>query len=367
MINELKKYNLSFSPDATQLALVKRAYFNLVGLPPAPAEVDAFNADDSETVYEALIDRLLVSPHYGERWARHWLDVAGYADTEGYSNSDADRPWSYGYRDYVIRSINADKPFDQFIQEQLAGDEMVTLPHKNLEFEQIDKLTATGFLRMAADGTGSGSNDDEARNQTIADTIKILSTSLLGLSVGCAQCHDHRYDPIPQIDYYQLRAILEPGFNWKKWRTPQQRLFSLYTDQERTTAAEVEAGVQKIITEKSEKQAEYITAALEKELEKHAPSLRSKLREAFTTPGDQRSDEQKSLLKKNLPSISQAEIFINTIRRQPTILRNMTSGSTKLGQRNQLKSSSGCLRKLPARSPQPMFFIAANSNSQPSR
>ncbi len=292
-----KASELSFSPDANRRTMIRRLYLDLIGLPPTPDDVSAFVADKSPQAYEALVDRLLKSPRYGERWARHWLDIAGYADSEGYSNADADRPWAYQYRDYVIRSLNADKPFDQFIQEQLAGDEMAPRPHANLSPNQIDKLTATGLLRMAADGTGSGSNDDTARNQTVADTIKIVSTSLLGLSVGCAQCHDHRYDPIPQKDYYALRAVFEPALDWKRWRTPPQRLLSLYTDDDRAKAKEVEAEVAVVAAEKAKKLAKYIDEALEKELGKHATELRERLRTAYKTPATKRNDEQKKLLK----------------------------------------------------------------------
>ena len=211
LVAELRKAGLSFSEDADRQTLVRRAYLDLIGLPPTPDEVQAYVEATAADAYEQMVDRLLESEHYGERWGRHWLDVAGYADTEGYTNADADRPWAYFYRDYVIRSMNADKRFDVFLQEQLAGDEMVPRPYANLSAEAIEKLTATGFLRMAADGTGSGANDEEARNQTVADTIKIVSTALLGLSVGCAQCHDHRYDPISQLDYYQLRGGVCPG------------------------------------------------------------------------------------------------------------------------------------------------------------
>jgi hypothetical protein len=145
----------------------------------------------------------LESPHYGERWGRHWLDVAGYADSEGFTEFDSERRAAYRYRDYVIRSFNSDKPFDQFIQEQLAGDEMIDGPLKKLSEENIERLTATGFLRMAPDGTGAGGVDQNlARNQVISESIKIVSTSLMGLAVGCAECHNHRYDPIRQTSFF---------------------------------------------------------------------------------------------------------------------------------------------------------------------
>jgi len=299
LLAKLQAVELDFSPDADDLTLLTRAHFDLLGLPPSLAAVEAYLADQSPDKYEKLIDTLLASPRYGERWARHWLDVAGYADTEGYTAADADRPWVYKYRDYVIKSLNADKPFDVFLEEQLAGDELVPLPHKNLNEEQIEKLVATGFLRMAGDGTGSGANTKEAQNQTISDTIKIVSTSLLGLSVGCAECHDHRYDPISQVDYYQLRAIFEPALNGKQWRTPPQRLISLYTDQQRSAAAQIEADAQEIAAERGELQAKFIEEELEKELTKYEEKLREKLRNAYHTSGDKRTEEQKQLLKEN--------------------------------------------------------------------
>ncbi|MBI82602.1 MAG: hypothetical protein CMJ81_05345 [Planctomycetaceae bacterium] len=298
LLARMQQRGLTFSPDADKRTLLLRASLDLTGLPPKPAQIESFLADTSEDAYEKLIERLLESKHYGERWARHWLDIAGYADTEGSTNSDADRPWAYFYRDYVIRSLNADKPFYQFLREQLAGSEMVPRPHKNLLPDQIEKLTATGFLRMAADGTGSGANDETARNQTIADTIKIISTSLLGLSVGCAQCHDHRFDPISQKDYYQLRAVFEPALDWKNWRTPGQRLVSLYTRQDRDRSAEIEREADKIIARKTEQQSEYITEAFEKELTKFPEELHEQLRTAYRMPEDQRNDQQKQLLAK---------------------------------------------------------------------
>ena len=150
------------------------------------------------------------------------LDVARYGDTHGPHLDNLRSIWPY--RDYVIRAFNSDKPFDQFIQEQLAGDEMVKPPYSNLQSQDIERLVATGFLRMGPDGTGDPTGDQNlARNEVMAETIKIVSTSFLGLSVGCAQCHSHRYDPIPQTDYYRLRAVFEPAYDWKNWRSPQGR------------------------------------------------------------------------------------------------------------------------------------------------
>ena len=304
------KQKLGFSPDADKVTLLRRACFDLTGLPPTPAETEAFLADTAPDAYEKLIDRLLDSLHYGERWGRHWLDVAGYADSDGYSDADPPRAYAYKYRDYVIGAFNSDKPFDRFITEQLAGDELARASRDNVQSalnapHARELLIATGFLRMCADGsaTPAVADYDAVRNQVVADTIKIVSTSLLGLSVGCAQCHDHRYDPIPQTDYYRLRAVIEPAYDPKNWRTPDQRLISLYTDADRKAAADVEAEAKKLADEKAAKQKQFIDEALTKHLEKFEESLRKELRAAYDTAADKRTPEQKKLLADN-PSVN---------------------------------------------------------------
>jgi hypothetical protein len=207
LLAKLIEKGLSFNPPADRVVLIRRVYFDLIGLPPTPEEVDAFVKDTLPDAYEKLIDRLLASPQYGERWGRHWLDVAGYADSEGASPQDPERTNAWKYRDYVIRSFNTDKPFDRFIKEQLAGDELVSPPYAELKGDDLDALIATGFLRMAPDGTGApGADQKLARNAVLTDTVKIVSSAFLGLTVGCAQCHNHRYDPIAQADFYRLRA-----------------------------------------------------------------------------------------------------------------------------------------------------------------
>ena len=286
---------LQFSPDAGRRTLMMRAYFDLIGLPPTETEAHEFLSDETDDAWERLIARLLQSPHYGERWGRHWLDVAGYADSEG-ASADAERPWAWHYRDYVIRSFNGDKPFDQFIVEQLAGDELAGPQEGDLTDQQIEWLVATGFLRTAADGTGSGNNDADGRNQVITDTIKIVSTSLMGLSVACAQCHDHRYDPIPQTDYYALRATFEPAIDWQSWKTPNQRLVSLYTADDHAKAGEIEEQAKKVAADRVARQSKYIEEAITKELSKYDEPLRTRLRKAWETAGEKRTAEQKALL-----------------------------------------------------------------------
>ncbi|TDU80847.1 cytochrome c [Prosthecobacter fusiformis] len=304
---KLESNKLSFSPEAGPITLLRRLTFDLTGLPPTPEDAAAFAAAASQgpveyrQAYEAAIERLLSSPAYGERWGRHWLDIAGYADSDGYTDKDLERKWAYKYRDYVIQSLNKDKPFDQFVREQLAGDEMVPQPHKNLSADAIEKITATGFLRMAADGTGA-MNDKVAQNATIADTLKIVSTAFYGMTIGCAQCHDHRYDPITQADYYRLRAVFEPGFNAPKWKVPNARLVSLQTDAERTAAAKVEAEAKKVDAARLAQTEVFISEVLDKELAKAAEKDRESLRKAYRTDVKARTPDQVALLK-NYPRV----------------------------------------------------------------
>ena len=304
LLRKLKANALGFSPEAAKRTLIRRATFDLTGLPPTPDEIAVFLADETPQAYGQLIDRLLASPNYGERWGRHWLDVAGYADSEGYTESDAERGWAWRYRDYVVRALNDDMPWDRFVQEQLAGDEMVSPPYANLSPEQIDKLTATGFLRMAPDGTGSGANNAEAKNQVIAETLKIVSTALMGMTVGCAQCHDHRYDPILQSDYYKLRAVFEPALDPANWRTPQSRQISLFTEADRKQCADIEVEAKKLDAKRQTKVDFFIERTLEWKLRKEPEELRESLRAAYKTPAAKRTDEQKALLDDH-PSVRQ--------------------------------------------------------------
>ncbi len=197
---------LKLSPKADQRTLIRRLTFDLTGLPPTLHEVAAFVADKSADAYGKLVKRLLESPHYGERQARLWLDVVRYADTHGYER-DEFRPLIWQYRDYVIRAFNQDKPFDQFIREQLAGDELVSGPPQNPS--EADALIATGFLRLGQwDSTASIFQEaDRLRAEMMADVTNTTASAFLGLTVSCCQCHDHKYDPLSQADHYRLRAF----------------------------------------------------------------------------------------------------------------------------------------------------------------
>lgn len=194
----LQKEGIRPAPEADRATLIRRLSFDLIGLPPSVAEVDEFVKDPSGNAYENLVDRLLKSPHFGEQWARHWLDLARYADSDGYEK-DGVRPNAHLYRDWVIRAINGDLPFDQFTIEQLAGD---LLPNATVEQKK-----ATGFHRQTLTNKEGGVDQEEYRCKATVDRVNTTATAWLGLTVACAECHNHKYDPISQREYYQLYAF----------------------------------------------------------------------------------------------------------------------------------------------------------------
>ncbi len=294
---KLQPQSLPFSPEADRRTYIRRVTFDLIGLPPTPEEVTVFVNDIAPDAYEKLVKRLLASPHYGERWGRHWLDVAGYSESEGTPGDEGVRKYAWKYRDYVIKSCNDDKPWDQFIQEQLAGDEMVARPMKTSDSAVQEKLIATGFLRMAPDGTQM-TNSAEERNLAVAETIKVVSSSLMGLTVGCAQCHDHRYDPIPQRDYYRFRAVFDPALDWQKWKQPRARALDVTEEQARKKADEIEAEAKKKDKEIDDDKVKLAKEIFERELKKLPEADRPAAVAAIETKADKRTPEQLALLKK---------------------------------------------------------------------
>ena len=202
ILSRLETEKIQPSPEAGRATLIRRVSLDLTGLPPAPAEVAEFIADTRPDAYERVVDRLLASPHYGEKWARYWLDLARYGDSDGFE-TDAPRPWAWRYRHWVIDALNRNMPFDQFTVEQLAGD---LLPNATIE-QQV----ATGFNRNTLTNREGGMDLEMLRIEQIMDRANTLGTVWLGLTVGCAQCHDHKFDPITQKNYYQLFAFFNSG------------------------------------------------------------------------------------------------------------------------------------------------------------
>src|ERR1051326_7386544 len=273
----MKAKGLKPSPPADRRALIRRAYLDVTGLLPSPEEVDAFVNDRSPTAWPKLVDKLLASPHYGERWARHWLDLARYADSEGFE-FDRDRPDAWRYRDYVVNAFNSDKTYDRFIKEQLAGDEYVTgdTPPEAAH----ETIIATGFLRLGP-AIGGG---ERGKQDSLDDVITTTSMTFLGMTVGCARCHNHKFDPIPQKDYYRIQSVffstrpntyaLVSTEEVAKYRAAVNRITELQRPF-RKAKADLEAPYQKRLVEEAiSKLPEYMQAA-------------------WRTPPDKRSDGQK--------------------------------------------------------------------------
>ncbi len=198
ILARLKKEDLRPSPPADRATLIRRVYFDLTGLPPTPRDVAQFVADKSPDSYTKLVDRLLDSPHYGERWGQHWLDVVRFAETDGFEY-DTQRKDAWRYRDYVIRAFQNDKPFDRFVTEQLAGDEVAP--------QEDETLIASGFNRLGPLRKNAGNQEvASSRNEVLTEMTNVVGSALLGVTLGCARCHDHKFDPIRQSDYYRIQA-----------------------------------------------------------------------------------------------------------------------------------------------------------------
>jgi hypothetical protein len=205
VLQRLKQTGLKPSAPADRVTLIRRLYFDIIGLPPAPREVAEFLADKAPDAYQKLVERLLASPHYGERWAQHWLDVARYAETDGFEY-DTHRRDAWRYRDYVIRAFNNDKPYDRFVLEQLAGDE--------INSTDDEALVAAGFNRLGPLRKNAGNQEvASSRNEVLTEMTNAVGSALLGVTLGCARCHNHKFDPIRQSDYYRIQAFFAPVYD----------------------------------------------------------------------------------------------------------------------------------------------------------
>jgi mono/diheme cytochrome c family protein len=215
---KLETNGIAANPPADRRHLIRRAYFDLIGLPPTPEAIEAFENDPAPDAYEKVVNRLLASPHYGEQWGRHWLDLARFAESHGYEQ-DYDRPSAYHFRDFVIQALNQDMPYDQFVKWQIAGDEFAP--------DDALALMATGYLAAGTHATQITANQvEKERYDELDDMAATIGTSMLGVTIGCARCHDHKFDPIPQKDYYRLvstftstvRSEMELDFHPERFR-----------------------------------------------------------------------------------------------------------------------------------------------------
>ncbi len=287
VLDAMRKKGLTPAARLSNEALLRRAHLDLTGLPPAPGETDLFLNDHSPNAYEHLVDRLMKSPHYGERWALKWLDVVRYADTNGYE-LDLERPHAWRYRDYVVKAFNTDKPYNRFVREQIGGDEMFP--------GDRDALIATGFHRAGPIHLVGGNQDQEMnRQEVLTEMTGAIGSVFLGLTVGCARCHNHKFDPIPQADYYRMQAVLAA--------TEGKDIVLASEEEKKSREAAVKAykarlkPIQDAIAEIEKPYRERLKAERKAKLE-------PRFLAALEVPKDKRDDEQKRLAKEAESQIS---------------------------------------------------------------
>ena len=328
VLARLEEHDLTFNIDADPITLVRRVYLDLTGLPPSPEQMDRYLADPAPDRYQRLVDRLLASPEYGARWARHWLDAAGYVDVHGGDNDHGiikllDGIWRY--RDYVIDAFNDDLPYDRFLTEQIAGDELVEWRNAEEYDDAIHRLLiATGFLRLAADKTGEGVGDLDngpIRHQVVNETLVNFGTNVLGLTLHCAQCHSHKYDPISHRDYYRLRALIAPAFNRQNWINSKERQLHMIPEarfkQINARNVEIDAEIKQLEQQVDDIRSQIGQRIRTEKLPQIPAPVRADTDQALTTPDDKRTAVQKYLAQKLGPLLNVTDAEIDQAQDDP--------------------------------------------------
>lgn len=383
ILSKLQERDLSLAPEADRATLLRRVCFDLTGLPPEPARIEAFLADTSPDAYERLVESLLASPRYGERWGRHWLDLAGYADSEGKREQDVPRPAAYRYRDYVIRSFNSDKPYDRFLIEQLAGDELADYENApEITPELYDNLVATGFLRMAPDPTWYNlTNFVPDRVEVVADEIDVLGSAVMGLTLKCARCHSHKFDPLPHRDYYRLVAVFKGAFDEHDWMkstwhnglsqgprtdrdlsyvtTAERRAWEQHTAELQRSIAALKTPIDELATTLTKKyQAERI--------EKIPAELRDDVRAMLAEPVEKRTAVQKYLAEKFEKGLTIDQAELATV--DPEFKRRREEASTAIAALEAKRTPEPKIRALWDRGdPSPTYIYRRGDTLTPGR
>lgn len=318
LLARLEAKKLSFSPEADRQTLIRRVYFDLVGLPPSPEAVAVFVHDMRDDAYERLVDELLKSPHYGERWGRHWLDAAGYTDTHWDGDAATlhlhEHLWKY--RDYVVRAFNANKPIDRFLTEQLAGDELVDW-RSAATFTNADRdlLVATGYLRAVEDHTNDPQYGIEKKYEVLFEAMEVFSSSTLGLTMECCRCHNHKYDPIPQRDYYRLMAHFESALNVREWKNRSARVLPDVSQTEKAAIDAHNAHLDRQIAELKGRASDVRQRCRERLLPGRLASIpepiRADVQQSLAVEPMKRNEVQKYLAGKFQASLSIAETEID--------------------------------------------------------
>ena len=300
MLAKLEAAGLGFSPDPERVTLIRRAYLDLIGLLPTPEETNQILAQDRDAAWEKLLDRLLESPHFGERWGRHWLDEAGYSDTIPTDNDQQIVQPGLGkwkYRDYVVRAFNQDKPFAEFLTEQLAGDELVDWRNAaRLTPDMREKLVATGFLRCSPDVTHANeSNTLVTRYAILHRTSETLAGNLLGLTLQCCRCHDHKFEPLPQRDYYRFAAFIAPALNPHHWLQPLERQLPGLGSAEK---AEIDHQIKQFSTRQQQLRQRVGTRLLARNVAQLPAGIQTEVKVALQKPAQERDKLLRELVDK---------------------------------------------------------------------
>lgn len=312
VLQQLEEQQLTLAPTAGHLTLLRRATFDLTGLPPSPEDVEKFTNSNDADSYERLIEDLLANEHYGERWGRHWLDVTGYTESAGILNEDRDLPLAWRYRDYVIRAFNSDKPYDRFLQEQIAGDELTDYwtafeSDDQLSDDVVEGIVATGYLRTAADPSRPDFKTiKNASSQyfypTLFDTLQIVCSSTMGLTVQCARCHSHKFDPIPQVDYYRMQAVFMGAYRPESWVPQMNRRLPIASKKQKEAAtkknAEVDANLKKLKSELAALKTTFTTRLFDDRLNALPEEIREDVKSALATKAETRTKVQVYLVEK---------------------------------------------------------------------
>ncbi len=310
---KLEEKGIKPAPAADRRTLIRRAYLDLLGLLPTPAEVEAFVKDGSPDAFAKVTEQLLASPRYGERWGRHWLDVARYADSGGYEH-DFDYPHAWRYRDYVIRAFNEDKPYDQFLREQIAGDE--------IDEVTSDSLTATGFYRVGPSVGYREKDNPQYRYTYLDDMIATTSRGFMALSVDCARCQNHKFDPIAQLDYYRMMAVFFPFIRYEHPLAPPDQVAAY-----NARKAEIDAKIEPLKKRIAEIEAPYKKVAFEKVLAKFPEDIQLAVR----TPEAERTEGQQ-LLAAQILSIGGGSVKDALGEQDKTEVESLQARIKKLGE-----------------------------------
>ncbi|MFM9069812.1 MAG: DUF1553 domain-containing protein, partial [Planctomycetota bacterium] len=340
----------------------------LHGLTPTGDELNAFVNDPDPDAYIRQVDRLLASPRFGERWGRHWLDAAGYVDGKLDNDLGTIYPHSgiWRYRDYVIRAFNDDKPFDQFLTEQLAGDELVDWRRaETFDERTVSLLTATGFLRNVDDHTDFDQYGIEKRYEVVNETLDMFSTAILGLTFECCRCHNHKYDPLPQRDYYRLMACFEPAFNPHAWKKPKERHLADVSPAARTAIDQRNAEVDKQVAELTKAEATLRQQTRQRVLESRwnalTEEIRAEVKQAVELAPDKRNDAQKALAAKHEAAlkITDADVEAALTEAEKTTLKSSGEQRTALAAQ---KKTYGVIQALWDVGPPPTSYVHRRGN-----